>query len=221
MYLNTTFPGLGADFPVAPAEYFELREINRSFAEVGAYTTGEVNLTAGDRPLRVRVAFVDEHLVRALGLRPAEGRLFATGETEVSAPWSRLLPAHGRGAPPRNRHSDGARSRAVSRAGAGHGRGFSAHDHRRRHRTRSRLCTKPANCIAAIWRAADRHHDDGCRDSHYFAGGGRLMLAAGMARVTAGPECNAQRGLAIFRHHHLIPSDHAFSVSSSTRKPPD
>jgi putative ABC transport system permease protein len=87
MYLNTHNPWFNSDFPVAPAEYFEFREINRAFADVGAYTTGEINLTAGDRPLRVRAAFVDEHLLSALGLRAAEGRVFAKGETEVSGPW--------------------------------------------------------------------------------------------------------------------------------------
>ena len=43
----------------------EFRQINQSFAAVGlqtmggAYTTGEVNLTAGNRPLRVRSISVD------------------------------------------------------------------------------------------------------------------------------------------------------------------
>ncbi|HMF61453.1 MAG TPA: ABC transporter permease [Vicinamibacterales bacterium] len=87
MYLNTHNPGFESDFPLAPAEYLEFRQINRSFADVGAYTTGEVNLTAPDRPLRVRAAFADDHLLNALGVRTAEGRVFATGETEVSGPW--------------------------------------------------------------------------------------------------------------------------------------
>ncbi|MBY0493036.1 MAG: ABC transporter permease [Cyanobacteria bacterium] len=54
MYLTTQFPAFNFDqFRVSPPEYFEFRELNQSFAAVGAYTTGEVNLTAGDRPLRV------------------------------------------------------------------------------------------------------------------------------------------------------------------------
>ena len=58
MYLTTQFPAFGFDqFWVSPPEYFEFRELNQSFAAVGAYSTGEVNLTAGDRPLRVRSAF--------------------------------------------------------------------------------------------------------------------------------------------------------------------
>src|SRR5215475_6162818 len=53
MYLSTYIPGFGRH-PVSPPEYFEFREFNRSFADVGAYTTSAVNLTAGDRPLRAR-----------------------------------------------------------------------------------------------------------------------------------------------------------------------
>ena len=79
MYLTTQFPALGfLQFWVSPPEYLEFREINQSFSAVGAYTTGEVNLTAGDRPLRVRSAFVDEHLLNALGVQAAQGRVFAS-----------------------------------------------------------------------------------------------------------------------------------------------
>ena len=78
MYLTTRFPAFGFDqFWVSPPEYFEFREINRSFAAVGAFTTGEVNLTAGDRPLRVRSASVDDRLLTALGAQPAMGRFFS------------------------------------------------------------------------------------------------------------------------------------------------
>jgi predicted permease len=87
MYLTTQFPAFGFDqFWVSPPEYFEFREINQSFAAVGAFTTGEVNLTAGDRPLRVRSASVDDHLLRALGVQPAVGRLFGPGEADISGP---------------------------------------------------------------------------------------------------------------------------------------
>ena len=95
---------LTAQFPVGPVqgfrlstpEYLEFREMNRSFAEVGAFAVGEgvagggaggwagaVNLTAGDRPLRARSALVDEHLFATLGVQPAQGRLFAPGETDA------------------------------------------------------------------------------------------------------------------------------------------
>jgi predicted permease len=87
MYLTTRFPAFGFDqFWVSPPEYFEFREINQSFAAVGAFTTGEVNLTAGDRPLRVRSAAVDEGLLAALAVPPAQGRLFRKGEADLTGP---------------------------------------------------------------------------------------------------------------------------------------
>jgi putative ABC transport system permease protein len=96
MYLTTQFPALGfLQFWVSAPEYMEFREFNQSFAAVGAFTTGEVNLTAGDRPLRARSAAVDEHLLNALALPPVQGRLFGKGETDVSGP----PPAPGQRAP--------------------------------------------------------------------------------------------------------------------------
>jgi predicted permease len=87
MYLTTQFPAFGFEqFWVSPPEYFEFREINQSFASVGAFTTGEVNLTAGDRPLRVRSASVNDDLMNALGVQPAIGRLFSKGETDLVGP---------------------------------------------------------------------------------------------------------------------------------------
>jgi predicted permease len=95
-YLTTRFPNMGFDqFWVSPPEFFEFREINQSFAEVGAFTTGEVNLTASDRPARVRSASVTDDLLRALGVQVIQGRLFAKGETDVTGP----PPAPGQPAP--------------------------------------------------------------------------------------------------------------------------
>lgn len=96
MFFTTQFPAFGfEEFWVSPPEYLEYRELNRSFSAVGAFTTGEANLLAGDRPLRVRTANVDEHLLNALAVRPAYGRLFAKGETDVTGP----PPAPGQPAP--------------------------------------------------------------------------------------------------------------------------
>jgi putative ABC transport system permease protein len=95
---------LRAHYPVGPLqgfrlstpEYLEFREMNRSFANVGAFAVGEgvagggsgawagaVNLLAGDRPVRARSALVDEHVLSTLGVQPAQGRLFAPGETDA------------------------------------------------------------------------------------------------------------------------------------------
>src|SRR5438105_15770358 len=69
--------------------------MNRSFAAVGAYstggaayTTGEVNLTTGDRPLRMRSLSVDAHLLKALSIQPGQGRFFSDEET---ARWTGTL----------------------------------------------------------------------------------------------------------------------------------
>jgi putative ABC transport system permease protein len=83
MYLNTS--GARPQFPVSVAEYLEFQQFNRSFADVGAFRTGEANLTAGERALRVRAAIVDSHLLKALGVRPAEGRLFTSEDSVVNA----------------------------------------------------------------------------------------------------------------------------------------
>ena len=89
MYLDARSSALAStEGMISAPEYLEFRQMNRSFATVGAYTTGaagyttsEVNLTAGDRPVRVRSVSVDAHLLNALGVQPAQGRLFSEDET--------------------------------------------------------------------------------------------------------------------------------------------
>jgi predicted permease len=97
MYLTAEAPVIGgAGSALSAPEYIEFRQMSRSFAEVGAYatggaayTTGEVNLTAGNRPLRVRSISVDAHLLKALGIQPEQGRFFSDEET---ARWTGTLP---------------------------------------------------------------------------------------------------------------------------------
>ena len=87
MFLTSRFPAMGFDqFWVSPPEFFEFRELNQSFASVGAFTTGELNLMAGERPVRVRGAAVSDDLLTTLGVAPAQGRLFAPGETNANGP---------------------------------------------------------------------------------------------------------------------------------------
>jgi putative ABC transport system permease protein len=84
MYLTTG--SSSQPFPVSVAEYLEFQQFNRSFADVGAFRTGEVNLMAGERALRVRSAVVDSHLLNVLRVEPAQGRLFGRDDSLVSAP---------------------------------------------------------------------------------------------------------------------------------------
>jgi predicted permease len=94
MHLTTQFPALGlTHFALSPPEYFELRELNRSFSNVGVYRTRDVNLTAGDRPVRVRAAIVDSRLFEVLGVPAEHGRLFTASETDIPGP----PPAPGQG----------------------------------------------------------------------------------------------------------------------------
>ncbi len=96
-YLTAESPASGGSRNALSApEYMEFRQMNQSFAAVGAYstggaayTTGEVNLTAGDRPLRVRSISVDAHLLKALGIQPGQGRFFSDEETTR---WTGTLP---------------------------------------------------------------------------------------------------------------------------------
>jgi putative ABC transport system permease protein len=72
--------------PLSVAEYLEFQQFNRSFANVGAFRLGEANLLAGEQALRVRTAFVDAHLLNALGVQPAQGRLFTNADSSATAP---------------------------------------------------------------------------------------------------------------------------------------
>ena len=95
MYVTTQFPSWGQpQAPVSAPEYLEFREVTRSFAAIGAWApgAGEVNLTTNDGARRVRSVNVDEHLLQALGLQPAQGRFFARGETDRSDPAAFLPP---------------------------------------------------------------------------------------------------------------------------------
>ena len=87
MYIDSRMPA----FPrlaVSVAEYLEFQQFNHAFTAVGAYRTGETTLGTGDRAVRVRSATVDTPLLRVLGLRVTQGRLFddaATGVGPTSA----------------------------------------------------------------------------------------------------------------------------------------
>jgi predicted permease len=92
MFLTSRFPAMGFDqFWVSPPEFFEFRELNQSFASVGAFTTGELNLMAGERPVRVRGAAVTDDLLTTLGVSPAQGRLFTPAEANANGPQVAIL----------------------------------------------------------------------------------------------------------------------------------
>jgi predicted permease len=82
----TTGSGEGERGSLSPAEYFELTELNQSFSVVGAFVTGEVNLSARDRPRRATRARVNAELLEALAVPPERGRWFHREETRSGGP---------------------------------------------------------------------------------------------------------------------------------------
>jgi predicted permease len=86
-FLSTRFERQGVEqSSVSVPEYFELAEMNRSFSVVGAFTIGEVNLAALDRPRRVTRATVNAELLETLAVQPERGRWFRRDETRASGP---------------------------------------------------------------------------------------------------------------------------------------
>ena len=86
-FLTTRFERQGVEqSSVSAPEYFELTEINQSFSVVGAFTIGEVNLAALDRPRRVTRATVNAELLEALAVQPERGRWFRRDETRADGP---------------------------------------------------------------------------------------------------------------------------------------
>lgn len=81
MFLTT-----GQSGSLSPAEYWELAELNQSFSVVGAFVTGEVNLSAQERPRRVTHATVDAALLEALAVPPEQGRWFRREDTRNGGP---------------------------------------------------------------------------------------------------------------------------------------
>src|SRR5436190_16741928 len=80
------FLTIGQRGTVSAAEYWELTEINQSFSVVGAFVTGEANLSARDRPRRATGATANAELLEALAVPPERGRWFRREETSVGGP---------------------------------------------------------------------------------------------------------------------------------------
>lgn len=82
LFISTQFPNLGfQQFWVSVPEFLELRERNHSFAEVGAYRAGAVNLGSHEQPRRANSALVTSELMPVLGVAPLRGRQFSRADT--------------------------------------------------------------------------------------------------------------------------------------------
>jgi len=68
---------------VAPGNFWDLREMNRSFEDLGAYRFSSANLTGIDHPERLNMGRVSSGFFgHVLGVRPVVGRTFLPGEDQ-------------------------------------------------------------------------------------------------------------------------------------------
>jgi len=80
---------------MAPGNFWDFREMNRAFDELGAYRTVPKNLTGGDTPQRLRMGQVTSGFFgRVLGVRPVLGRTFLPGEDQPEADSRIVLLGH-------------------------------------------------------------------------------------------------------------------------------
>src|SRR5258706_11720826 len=67
VYISSQFPKMGFDqFWISPPEFLEFQERTRAFSVVGAFATGQANLTAPDRPPRGNGVLAAAELFQAL-----------------------------------------------------------------------------------------------------------------------------------------------------------
>jgi putative ABC transport system permease protein len=81
-------------FSVAPLNYWDWEERNRSTELLAAYRTNSVNYTGGDRPQSVRVYRATEDFLPILGGEPAKGRGITEEDLDPDAPAVAVL-THG------------------------------------------------------------------------------------------------------------------------------
>ncbi len=77
------------------ANFWDMRDMNRTFEEFGAWHGASFSLTGLNEPERLDGARVSAGFLRALGVRPVAGNLFAPGDDEPGADARRVLLSHG------------------------------------------------------------------------------------------------------------------------------
>src|SRR4051812_1951398 len=71
---------------VSIPEFEDLRNQMRSVEDLTAFQSQSVNLTGGERPDRIRGAFVSSNFFEVLHLNPVLGRVLAKGEDQPGGP---------------------------------------------------------------------------------------------------------------------------------------
>jgi putative ABC transport system permease protein len=83
--ITSQFPNIGFDqFWISTPEFLEFRDLNQSFASVGGYSVGRINL-GGDTPTRPNRGIATVELAPTLGVGPAAGRWFEPADAAPGA----------------------------------------------------------------------------------------------------------------------------------------
>jgi putative ABC transport system permease protein len=76
------------------ANFWDMRDMNRTFEEFGAWHGASYTLTGTGEPERLNGATVSVGFLRALGVQPIAGALFAPGDDKPGADGRRILLSH-------------------------------------------------------------------------------------------------------------------------------
>ena len=90
-------PGLSdvsGDLRLSPSMFFTYAEHNRTFQNIGVWTAGSATVTGVGEPEQLRVLFVTDGTLEALGVHPAIGRWLSTTDQQPGAPQVVML-THG------------------------------------------------------------------------------------------------------------------------------
>jgi putative ABC transport system permease protein len=77
--------GWGCMNELSPANYRDFKTMSSSFQDFGAFAGAAVNLVGGGEPRRLAITPVTPEVLPLLGVNPALGRVFESGEEDASA----------------------------------------------------------------------------------------------------------------------------------------
>ena len=90
--LTLTAPGINIkELTNSPSVYFTFREQNRSFQDVGLYTSDSVSVTGISEPEQVPSLLVTDAVIPILGIPPAFGRSFTRKDVLPASPDTAIL----------------------------------------------------------------------------------------------------------------------------------
>ena len=69
----------------SPGNFLDLREQNRSFEQIGGFTTQDFNFTGGTAPDRITGGLISARLMGTLGIQPFAGRLLVAADDSAAA----------------------------------------------------------------------------------------------------------------------------------------